>query len=235
MRLTETIDNFPILGLSSGPAVCRCPIPFQSPQLTSGARRGYALLAGRKRRTCRLRPMVTEGYQALHGPEVRGGVVHVRAHSRTRDGRFEQVAAHTRAAPPAAGEGAPAATSARPLGQDDGQPSATPAQSLFLLPRPLLLYQRPPILPRIPMRRVPNQSGKEAATDVPSFARGLPRYVGESPSQFARRVMDDHWGAGRWEHVPRRMREMSQIRKHGQRAFEMPAIPGLTDDPDLVY
>ena len=147
---------------------------------------------------------VTEGYQALHGPGAHGGTVHVRAYSRMRDGKVEQVAAHTRAAPPAAGDHTHGDQPAQSLGADDARAAVIPAQSLLLMPRPLLLYQRPPILPRIPMRRVPNQSGKEAARDTPSFARGAARFVGESPAQFARRIMDNHWGAGRWREIPER-------------------------------
>ena len=67
-----------------------------------------------------------------------------------------------------------------------------------------LLFAQPPeevVPPRIPMERVPGQSGKEAASDIPSYARGTPRYVEETPEQYARRVMDDRWGKGNWERI----------------------------------
>ena len=43
--------------------------------------------------------------------------------------------------------------------------------------------------------RKPGQSGKEAATDVPSFARGEAPRVGESGNDFAKRLMDARGGA----------------------------------------
>jgi hypothetical protein len=94
-----------------------------------------------------------------------------------------------------------------------------------------LLFAQPPeevVPPRIPMERVPGQSAKEAASDIPSFARGVPRYVGETPEQYARRVMDGRWGKGKWEGDPAREREFSQIKKYGSRAYRNPrtTVPG---------
>ena len=47
------------------------------------------------------RSWVTDGYQAVYGKQrEQGGVVHVRAYTRNRDGHTEHVRAHTRSDPP---------------------------------------------------------------------------------------------------------------------------------------
>ena len=43
---------------------------------------------------------VTQGFQALHGPEAKSGSVQVRAYTRHRDGKEEHVGAHTRGTAP---------------------------------------------------------------------------------------------------------------------------------------
>jgi len=96
---------------------------------------------------------------------------------------------------------------------------------LFIFTDPPFLFAQPPeelIARRIPMERVPGQSGKEAASDVPSYARGIPRYVGETPDQFARRVMDDRWGKGNWEGNKERQKDFRKIKKWGSRAYQNP-------------
>lgn len=163
---------------------------------------------------------VTDGFRALAGPEARNGTVQVRAYTRMRDGREERVAAHTRSSS--------SGSSSTENAHDNraAESDVTPTQALPFL------FARPPIVPRLPgaprteMRRVPGQSGRESASDVPSFARGFRRYTDETPVQFARRVMDETYGVGRWS-GPERARELRQIQKHGSRAFEMPAGIGL--------
>ena len=159
---------------------------------------------------------VTEGFRALHEAGD-AGVVHVRAYERMRDGKLEKVAAHTRSA-------ADGAATADEIG-DDAETLATPAQALLLSPWPLVMFARPPILPRElgpPLRRVPNQSGKEGAKNTPSWARGATRHANEDPTQFAWRIMNVRWGEGNWHGVPARMSEFGKILKFGQRAFERP-------------
>nr|WP_287957341.1 RHS repeat-associated core domain-containing protein [Snodgrassella sp.] len=43
-------------------------------------------------------------------------------------------------------------------------------------------------------KRIPNQTGKESANDVPSWARGKPPYKGETPEQFAKRLIKEQYG-----------------------------------------
>ena len=88
-----------------------------------------------------------------------------------------------------------------------------------------LLATKPPVGPTPrPMVRIPRQSGKEAAKDTPSWARGLPRHVGETPAQYARRLMDQRYGRGVWERLADRLVEPSKIQKYGSRAFRDPGI-----------
>ena len=68
--------------------------------------------------------------------------------------------------------------------------------------------------------RKPGQSGKEAATDVPSFARGEAPRVGESGNDFAKRLMDAREGPGNYPTGPGS--EFNKIKKFGDRAFEDP-------------
>lgn len=154
---------------------------------------------------------VGEGFQALVRAEQAGdrSVVHVRAYSRVRDGRTEHVSDHLRSAPP--------------RGDEDG---VTLAQAPFLLtPRAPLVFSRPPV-GRIPMERVARQSGKESARDVPSWARGMDRYVGETPARYAERLMNERYGPGNWADRPR---EFSQIKKYGSRHFRDPSGAGPFD------
>jgi hypothetical protein len=84
--------------------------------------------------------------------------------------------------------------------------------------------QRPP--PGPPMERVPGQSGKDAASDVPSFARGQPRSIDETPEEYAGRLMDNEYGRGNWRNDKDREAEFRQIQKYGQRGFRVPRVPG---------
>ncbi len=64
---------------------------------------------------------VTEGWQAfVHEGEGKNGIVHVRAYTRTRNGKTEQVGAHTRADPPG--------------GDENGRPMSQAAKGDLALP-----------------------------------------------------------------------------------------------------
>lgn len=112
---------------------------------------------------------VSDGYRALGAAgSGGGGVVFVRAYVRMRAGRTEHVAAHQRSAPPHGG--------AR-----DGMGAVRLAQ--LLTPR---FFARPPtgpLPPGTPMQRIPRQSGRGSARDIPDWAHGRPRHVGETPTQ----------------------------------------------------
>jgi len=120
------------------------------------------------------------------------------------------------------------------------------AQLFPLLARPPILFGRPPNIIRPPgaadnpsntpttrpfKEPIPGLTPKEAATDVPSWARGKVPYVGESGKPFAKRLMDDQHGPGKWEGDPVREREFRQIQKWGDRHFRDPKqIIILPDD-----
>jgi hypothetical protein len=182
---------------------------------------------------------VTEGWRSLEGSGLSTshgeGMVFVRAYTSTRDGHTEHVPAHMRSRPVRSGseEAAVAGEAGGAAGQD---PNVVLAQSLLLTPRiPVLppgaggFFARPPYEvppPRVGpapgyMERIPNQSGKEAASDVPSWARGVAREMGESPVNYARRVIDQRYDEGAWRN-PERARDLRKIQKYGQRAFRDP-------------
>ena len=92
------------------------------------------------------------------------------------------------------------------------------------------MFSEPPeeFVPRN-MERIPGQSGKEAASDIPSWARGIPRQVGETPRDYAKRLMDGRYGKGRWEGD--RSEEYNKIKKWGSRAWRNPRmIPPADSD-----
>ena len=61
-------------------------------------------------------------------------------------------------------------------------------------------------------------SGKEKATDVPSWAKGNKPYVGESGNDFAKRLLDEKYGTGNYKTGPGT--EFNQIKKWGDRGFK---------------
>jgi hypothetical protein len=106
-------------------------------------------------------------------------------------------------------------------GGGDAPPTATRVQELLLSPRLPFLAEPPKgIIPRL-MERIPRQSGKEAASDVPSWARGIPRQVGETPNDYAKRLMDGRYGPGNWKRTGSNT-EFNRIKKFGERAFRDP-------------
>ena len=61
-------------------------------------------------------------------------------------------------------------------------------------------------------------SGKEAASDVPSWSKGQRPMVDENGREFAERLLDGRYGKGNYDKGP--ASEFSQIHKWGDRAFE---------------
>jgi hypothetical protein len=61
-------------------------------------------------------------------------------------------------------------------------------------------------------------SGKDAATDVPSSAKGQRRVTTENGRQFAERLLDEKYGKGNYPTGPGS--EFNKIKKLGDRAFE---------------
>jgi Domain of unknown function (DUF4157) len=71
--------------------------------------------------------------------------------------------------------------------------------------------------------RISGQTGKEAATDVPSWIDGWPDArpgIDENGTTFATRMMNKRYGEGGWEKVGQHNTEFSQLKKFGDRAFE---------------
>jgi len=71
--------------------------------------------------------------------------------------------------------------------------------------------------------RAPGLSGKEAATDAPSWIRNWPDArpgVNESGTTFATRMMNKRYGVGRWTTSGDQYTEFNKLRKFGDRAFE---------------
>ena len=64
-------------------------------------------------------------------------------------------------------------------------------------------------------------SGKEAASDVPSWAKGQAPYKGENGKDFAQRLLDERFGKGGWEGKGADS-DYNKIKKWGDRAFEDP-------------
>jgi RHS repeat-associated protein len=61
-------------------------------------------------------------------------------------------------------------------------------------------------------------TGKEAAKDVPSWAKGQKPMAGESGKKFAERLLNDKYGPGNYDKGPGS--EFSKVQKWGDRAFE---------------
>jgi hypothetical protein len=67
-------------------------------------------------------------------------------------------------------------------------------------------------------KKRPGQSGKESADDVPSWAQGERPHIEENGKDFAKRLLDDKYGAGNYPTGPGS--EFNKIKKWGDRAFE---------------
>jgi hypothetical protein len=71
-------------------------------------------------------------------------------------------------------------------------------------------------------KRKPRQSGKEAATEIPDWAKqmGAKPYADETPDDGAARIMNQKYGEGNWRRGP--STEFSKIKKFFSRAFQDP-------------
>ncbi len=70
-------------------------------------------------------------------------------------------------------------------------------------------------------RKIPTSgSGKDKASDIPSWARGERPYVGESGKDFAKRVLDERYGDGEYPTGPGS--EYNKLKKWGDRGFRNP-------------
>jgi hypothetical protein len=72
-------------------------------------------------------------------------------------------------------------------------------------------------------QRASGLTGKEAATDIPSWAKNWPDArpgVEESGTTFATRMMNKKYGVGGWERTGQQGTEFSELKKFGDRAFE---------------
>lgn len=78
----------------------------------------------------------------------------------------------------------------------------------------------------------PNMSGKDASTDIPSWAKGSGPQGTENGKEYAKRMMNGKYGEGNWETSDK---EYSQLKKYGDRAFvpaeEPVAKPAIPDEP----
>ena len=61
-------------------------------------------------------------------------------------------------------------------------------------------------------------SAKEGAKDVPEWARGYRPKIGEAGKDFARRLLDEKYGSGKYPRGPGS--EFSNIKKWADRSFE---------------
>jgi RHS repeat-associated protein len=61
-------------------------------------------------------------------------------------------------------------------------------------------------------------SGKAGAKDIPSWAQGQRPKVGEDGATFAKRLLDEKYGAGNWNKGPGS--EYSKLQKYADRSFE---------------
>ena len=69
----------------------------------------------------------------------------------------------------------------------------------------------------------PKLSGKRGADDVPSFAQGEPRYVDQTPDEYAEKIMRDNYGKNwREKNLAKRQAEYKKIKKFGTRNFMLP-------------
>ncbi len=74
--------------------------------------------------------------------------------------------------------------------------------------------------PAEPQYRTPKTglSGKEAASDIPSWARGERPLTREDGKAYAKRLMDQKYGER--EHDTGPASEFNQLKKYGDRAFD---------------
>ena len=68
-------------------------------------------------------------------------------------------------------------------------------------------------------------SGKEASSEIPSWAEGEAPLLSENGKKFATRLLNEKYGAGNWKTGT--STEYSQLQKNGDRAWEAPPEPVL--------
>ena len=69
-----------------------------------------------------------------------------------------------------------------------------------------------------PTKKAKSGTGKEKATDVPSWADGNKPYIDENGKDFAKRLCDEFFCEGNYG--PRKNKDFSKIKKWGDRGFE---------------
>ncbi|MGH7033817.1 MAG: hypothetical protein ACREFL_08825 [Stellaceae bacterium] len=117
----------------------------------------------------------------------------------------------------------------RPAGGSESSPSSERSQDQVVQEFPPF-FARPPIVPEGEpefQEPIPRLSGKEGAKDIPSWARGQRPYVGENGRDFAKRLMDEKYGPGKWENTES---EYKRLQKYGDRNFRNPKSILLPDD-----
>lgn len=128
-----------------------------------------------------------------------------------------------------AGEAGGAGGQFRPA--DGSEPSPSPERASDQVAQEFPpFFARPPIVPEGEpefQEPIPRLTGKEGAKDIPSWARGQRPYVGENGRDFAKRLMDEKYGPGKWD---RNEQEYKQLHKHGDRNFRDPKSIVLPDD-----
>lgn len=68
-------------------------------------------------------------------------------------------------------------------------------------------------------------SGKDGATDIPSWARGMVPKAGQSGKDAAGKAMDKQYEGQNWKSMPRRMMEFRKLQKYFDRHFKDPEPP----------
>ena len=81
--------------------------------------------------------------------------------------------------------------------------------------RSLFCVRRADLLPI--QKRIPWKFGKEAATDIPSWAKGKTPALNESGRDFAKRLCDEKYGKGNYP--TGQGSEFNKLKKYGDRAF----------------
>ena len=72
----------------------------------------------------------------------------------------------------------------------------------------------------LPKKPIPGLSGKEAADSPPDWVRGEKPMIKETGKDFAKRLMDQKYGPGKYPRGPDT--EFNKIRKWGDRHFRVP-------------
>jgi hypothetical protein len=112
-----------------------------------------------------------------------------------------------------------------------GHPALLPVQELLpFLARPPFFLEDPPKTVRPFKKPIPRLSGWEGAKNIPSWARGSRPYIGENGRDFAKRLMDEKYGPGKWRPAES---EYRQLQKYGDRNFRDPPSILIPDDDGI--